>query len=78
LTKTVPNEGLLFSSPGAAHAAFGRHFVETGRVDPKFHRSLLDTFRSRQTADYDSLPEVSEQSAQEMLDQAREFLAMAE
>ena len=41
-------------------------------------RNILDTFRSRQTADYDSLPEVSEQSAREMLAQARAFLSMAE
>ncbi len=47
-------------------------------MEPKYHRYLLDTFRSRQTADYDSLPEVSEKDAREMLDQAREFLAMAE
>jgi uncharacterized protein (UPF0332 family) len=72
------NERLQFSSHGAVHAAFGQHFVKAGRVDPKFHRYLLDTFRSRQTADYDSLPEVSEQSAREMLTQAREFLSMTE
>jgi len=72
------NAGLHFSSHGAVHAAFGQHFVKTGRVDPKFHRYVLDAFRSRQTADYDALPEVSKASAQEMLTQAREFLSMAE
>ncbi len=72
------NEGFQFSSHGAVHAAFGQRLVKTGRVDPKFHRYILDAFRSRQTADYDALPEVSETGAQEMLAQAREFLSMAE
>jgi uncharacterized protein (UPF0332 family) len=72
------NEGYQFSSHGAVHAAFGKYFVKSGRIDAKFHRYLLDTFRARQAADYGAIPEVSEQSARTMLGEAQEFLGMAQ
>jgi len=34
--------GQSFSSHSAVHSAFGREFAKQGRLDPKFHRWLLD------------------------------------
>jgi uncharacterized protein (UPF0332 family) len=70
--------GMQFTSHGAVHAAFGQHFAKTGRVDSRFHRNLLDLFKKRQVIDYDVPFEASLDDAEKALQQAREFVAMAE
>jgi len=71
-------EGLEFSSHGAVHAAFGQHFAKSGRIEPRFHRYVLDAFRARQGADYEVKPEVSAQDAATLIAEARELLAAVE
>ncbi len=58
---------------------FGAVFAKSKRVDPKFHRYLIDDFDLRNVAEYDPLPEppVSPERAVQSLEHAREFIAMA-
>ncbi len=70
-------EGEEFSSHGAVHSAFGRLFAKSGRLDPKFHRYLIDAYRERQAADYDAPVEVGREEAETLLAQATEFLDAA-
>jgi len=70
-------EGLTFSKHSGVIAAFGQHFANTGRVPKEFHRYLIDGERKRLTGDYDIGPGLTEQEAQEQIDQAEKFLDLA-
>lgn len=67
-------DNLEFSSHGAVHAAFGERFAKTGRLDPKFHRYLLDAYRARQSADYDAPAEITQADAEVVVQRAAEFI----
>jgi len=66
---------LGFSSHGAVHGAFGKHFAKTGVLDPKYHRWLLDAFEERQAADYGLDPDISAERVEELIERAEAFLA---
>jgi uncharacterized protein (UPF0332 family) len=66
-----------FSKHGALHAAYGKEFTKSGLLDPKFHRWLLNAFDVRLQEDYDAETLVSGERVEEMLEQARIFLAAA-
>jgi uncharacterized protein (UPF0332 family) len=68
---------LKFSKHGAVHAAYGREFAKSGVLDPKFHRWLINAFDLRLQEDYDSETLLSVEHMEEMLGQARTFLAAA-
>lgn len=70
-------EGVKFSKHSAVHAAFGQRFAKTGRMDPKFHRYLLEAFDQRLLADYETAEHVSDESARTIAERAREFLDAA-
>ncbi len=57
---------------------FGAHFAKPARIDPKFHRFLLDAFDRRIQADYSFEALISEDEVASMIDQAREFLEQGE
>ncbi len=69
--------GLEFRKHGGVHAAFGEHFVKTGKIDAKFHRYILDAFESRQEADYGIDMTLDLEAVQEMIQRAKEFLHMS-
>jgi len=66
-----------FSKHSGVHAAYGKEFARTGLLDPKFHRWLLDAFDARLQDDYETESRVSGERVEEMLHQARSFLAAA-
>ncbi|MBN1284647.1 MAG: HEPN domain-containing protein [Anaerolineae bacterium] len=65
------------SSHKETQGAFGYHFARARRIDPRFHRMLLDAFETRQQADYDRTRVVAEAEARALIEQAEGFLAMA-
>jgi len=67
--------GLSYSSHSATLAAFGQHFVKMGRMEPKFHRYLIEAYRTRQVADYEPTKKVSEAEARRVIERGQEFLA---
>ena len=65
--------GLTFSSHAAVIAAFGKEFVKTGLLDPKFHRHLIIAQKRRESGHHDANHQVSEDQAFESLQWAGEF-----
>lgn len=65
------------SKHSALHAAYGKEFAKSGLLDPKFHRWLIDAFDVRLQEDYEAESVVSRELVEEMLEQARTFLAAA-
>jgi uncharacterized protein (UPF0332 family) len=70
-------QGQEYSKHGALHAAYGKEFAKSGLLDPKFHRWLIDAFDVRLQEDYDAETVVGSEQVEEMLEQARTFLAAA-
>ncbi|MFZ5997245.1 MAG: HEPN domain-containing protein [Nitrospirota bacterium] len=58
----------------AVEAAFGYYFVKPGRIDPKYHRMLIDARKIREIADYDIEEEIIEPTAALKIEQGKEFL----
>lgn len=70
-------EGLAFSSHAAVIAGFGRTFARPGRLDPRFHRYLIDAQDLRNLGDYGVGSGVSREQVAELLAWCDEFLAAA-
>ncbi|RNC73272.1 MAG: HEPN domain-containing protein [Desulfuromonadales bacterium] len=66
-------EGLAFSKHSAVISAFGKLFVKTGIMEPRFHRHLLDAFDLRNIGDYGTMHSVPEHKARELILNAREL-----
>ena len=65
---------LNYSKHSAVIAAFGKHFVKTGRAPAHFHRYLIDAQDSRLIGDYDPMPTLSNRKASQQIDRAEQFL----
>lgn len=78
-------EGLLlslteqsYSSHAAVIAAFGREFAKTKRLDPRFHRNLIDAEELRHASDYSVDSTVTPEEVMTALQWAEEFIEAAE
>ena len=69
--------GLHYSSHGAVHGAFGREFAKTERVEPRFHRLILNAFDKRQIGVYRVDAELHSDEVERMITEGREFHAAA-
>ena len=65
---------LRFHKHGGVHAAFGEHFARTGKIDPKFHRWILDAFDTRLHGDYGFEANITTEDVSDMLSRATELL----
>lgn len=74
----LEGEGMSFSKHSAVIAAFGQHFVRTGRVPVEFHRFLLEAQELRHAGDYGSRQAVTYEQARGQIARAEQFLALAE
>lgn len=68
---------LRYRKHAGVHGAFGEHFAKTDRLDPKYHRWLLDAFDDRLRGDYDIDLSFDREAVVKRIEQAREFLAVA-
>ena len=71
-------EGFFFSSHAAVIAGFGKTFAKSQRLDPRFHRYLIDAQDTRNLGDYGVGTGVSRAQMDELLAWADEFLAVAQ
>ncbi len=74
----LTEHGLESTKHSGIHAAFGEHFAKQGRIDPKFHRFLLDAFDRRLQADYGFEAVITAEEVIVTIGQAREFLVHVE
>ncbi|MFB6277860.1 MAG: HEPN domain-containing protein [Halothece sp.] len=73
----LEGDELSYSSHAAVISAFGREFAKPGRVPTYFHRYLLDAQDKRNRGDYSFDNDITPTQAQELIDQAAEFLELA-
>ena len=68
---------LRFKKHSAVHSAFGREYIKTGALDPKYHDWLLTAFNKRIVADYTVSSELTANAVQTVIEQAKEFASVA-
>jgi len=66
-------KNMTFSSHRGVIAAFGEHFVKTGIFPKEMGRELNRAFEKRQLGDYEYTSVVSDEDAQYLLAQGKEF-----
>jgi uncharacterized protein (UPF0332 family) len=71
----LKSEGIDVVKHSAVESALGYFFAKTGRIDPKYHRMLLDARKIREIADYDIEEEIVEPVASLKIEEGRAFLA---
>jgi len=60
----------------AVESALGYHFAKTGRIDPKYHRLLINARKVREVVDYDIQEEMIDQTAVLKIEEGREFVSV--
>ncbi len=60
----------------AVESALGYHFAKTGRIDPKYHRMLINARKVREIVDYDIQEEIVEPAALLKLEDGKEFVGV--
>jgi len=70
--------GKSYSSHSALQSAFGAEFAKTGKLDPKYHRWLIDSQDLRNTGDYGIGATLSRPQIEEMCSWAEEFIRVAD
>jgi len=70
----LKSEGINVVKHSAVESALGFHFAKPGRIDPKYHRMLIDARRIRETVDYDLEEEIVEPVAFLKIEEGRNFV----
>jgi len=71
----LKSEDINVIKHSAVESAFGYYFVKPGRIDPKFHRMLIDARKAREIADYDIYEEIVEPVASLKVEEGKMFMA---
>ena len=71
----LKSEGIDVVKHSAVESALGYHFAKTGRIDPKYHRMLMDARKIREIADYDIHEEIAEPVASLKIEEGKAFLS---
>jgi uncharacterized protein (UPF0332 family) len=69
-------DGIDVVKHSAVESAFGYYFAKSGKIDPKFHRMLMNARKIREIADYDIDEEIVEPVASLKIDEGRAFLSV--
>lgn len=71
----LSSKGITRSKHSGAISAFGEHFVKSGIIEPIYAKMLGNAFDSRLDSDYDVAFSVSRSTAEDILEDARQFLS---
>ncbi|MBI3609753.1 MAG: HEPN domain-containing protein [Nitrospirae bacterium] len=69
------SEDIEVGKHSAVEASLGFHFAKTGKMDPKYHRMLINARKIREIVDYDIQDEVVEPVQTLKLEDGKEFVA---
>lgn len=72
----LKSEDIEVVKHSAVESALGYHFAKTGRIDPKYHRMLINARKIREIVDYDIQEELVEPAALLKLEDGKEFVAV--
>ena len=70
----LKSEGIDVIKHSAVESAFGYYFAKTGKIEPRFHRMLINARKIREIADYDIQEEIAEIDASLKLEEGKVFL----
>jgi uncharacterized protein (UPF0332 family) len=70
--------GQSYNKHSAVITNFGQKYAKTGKMDPKFHRWLIDAQDFRNIGDYGVEAHVSQDDASSVCEWAKEFIDHAE
>lgn len=70
------SEGIDVVKHSAVESALGYYFAKTGRLDPKYHRMLIDARKIREIADYDIQEEIVKPVASLKIEEGKQFLSV--
>ena len=76
-TALLAAKGQSYSKHSAVISAYGKEFAQTGHLDPRFHRALIDAFEARGDADYELQLRDGTAGVQAVIEAAREFIEAA-
>jgi uncharacterized protein (UPF0332 family) len=71
----LKSEGIDVIKHSAVESALGYHFAKAGKIDPKYHRMLIDARKIREIADYDIQEEIIEPTASLKIEEGKSFLS---
>jgi len=72
----LKSEGIDVIKHSAVESAFGYYFAKPGRIDPRYHRMLIDARKVREIADYDIQEEIVKPVASLKIEEGKAFLAV--
>jgi uncharacterized protein (UPF0332 family) len=72
----LKSEDIEVIKHSAVESALGYHFAKTGRIDPKYHRMLINARKVRESIDDDIQEETIEPMAILKLEDGKEFVAV--
>lgn len=72
----LKSEGIEVVKHSAVESALGYHFAKTGRMEPKYHRMLINARKIREIVDYDIQEEMVEPTGILKLEDGKEFVAV--
>ena len=69
-------DGIDVVKHSAVESAFGYYFAKSGKIDPKYHRMLMNARKIREIADYDIDEEIVEPVALLKIEEGHAFLSV--
>jgi uncharacterized protein (UPF0332 family) len=72
----LKSEGIEVVKHSAVESALGYYFAKPGRIDPKYHRMLINARKVREIIDYDIQEETVAPAAMLKLEDGKEFVAI--
>jgi uncharacterized protein (UPF0332 family) len=67
-------DGISVNKHSAVISAFGKSYAKTGKLPNELHKQLINAFEERDKADYDVLWEITEDSVNQRIAEARIFV----
>ena len=74
LTALLLKKGIAVHTHKQLGIEFRRRLIKTEDIPMQYSAVLEELFQARQTADYDAIPEISEDRVRELLQKADDFL----
>jgi uncharacterized protein (UPF0332 family) len=72
----LKSENIEVRKHSAVEAAVGYQFAKSGRMDPKYHRLLINARKIREVVDYDIQEELTDRRAVLKIEDGREFISV--
>ena len=69
------SDGIDVSKHSAVEAAFGFHYVKPGKIDPQYHKMLIEARKVREIADYGFEDQFSEDEPKLAVSNGESFLS---